>query len=152
MKKFYFYILMAIFLFPFPVKTTILSMDSVLLVSFVHAQETQEKRYITPSKNPQNVYFGDPHVHTRISLDAAMWGSSLGPKEASEYAKGAEFTSFKGWKAKLLRPMDWVVISDHSDFYGFYQRMVDGDPFIVNEPLGKRYYDLLKEGKKQTSS
>jgi hypothetical protein len=147
MSKFYFYILITILFFPLPVKTTLLSMDSILLVSFVHAQETQEKRYITPSKNPQNVYFGDPHVHTRISLDAAMWGTSLGPKEASEYARGAEFTSFKGWKAKLLRPMDWIVISDHSDFYGFYQRMVDGDPFIVNEPLGKRYYDLLKEGK-----
>ncbi len=76
-----------------------------------------------------------------------MWGSTLGPKEVSEYAKGIEKISFKGWKAKLNRPLDWLVVSDHTDFYGFYQRMKDGDPFITDEPLGTRYYNLLKEGK-----
>lgn len=121
----------------------------LVLISLTTTVFSQEKKYYrdAPNENATNVYFGDPHIHTRVSLDAAMWGTTLGPKEASLYAKGEEFTSNKGWTAKLIRPLDWVVISDHSDFYGFYQRMVDGDDFIVKEPLGKRYYDLLKEGK-----
>jgi hypothetical protein len=146
MSKFYFYILMAIFLFLFPVKTTILSMDSVLLVSFVHAQETQGKKYITPSEYPENVYFGDPHVHTRISVDASLWGNTLGPEDTYRYVRGEEVTSFKGWKVKLQRPLDWLVIADHSDFYGFYQRMAAGDPYVTDEPLGAYYYDLMQKG------
>ena len=45
-------------------KATLLGMASVLLVSPVNAQEAEEKRYITPSEHPQNVYFGDAHIHT----------------------------------------------------------------------------------------
>ena len=126
------------------IKTALICMGSILVFSSVHAAEKMYGSH--PSEHPIQVYFGDPHVHTRISLDAALWGSSLGPKEAYEYAKGAEVTSFKGWKAKLKRPLDWLVVSDHSDFYGFYQRMATGDPFIVGEPLGAHYYDLMKKG------
>jgi hypothetical protein len=49
-------------------KTTLLAMASILVFSSVYAEE---KRYITPSEHPENVYFGDAHVHTSMSLDAA---------------------------------------------------------------------------------
>ena len=45
-------------------KATLLSMAGLLLVSSAYAQEAQEKKYITPSEYPENVYFGDAHVHT----------------------------------------------------------------------------------------
>ena len=62
------------------IKTTLLSMASVLLVSPVNAQEAEVKRYITASEHPQNVYFGDAHVHTVVSMDAAAWGVQLNPR------------------------------------------------------------------------
>jgi hypothetical protein len=71
-------------------KTTILSIAGILLVSSVHGQEAEGERYRTSSKNPQNVYFGDAHVHTSMSLDAAAWGSSLAPDEVYRYARGEE--------------------------------------------------------------
>ena len=128
------------------IKTILLSMASVLLVSPVNAQDAEVKRYIIPSEHPQNVYFGDAHVHTSMSMDAAAWGARLLPEDAYRYARGEEVTSFKGWKVKLSRPLDWLVVADHSDGYGFYNRMAAGDPWITKEELGQRWYDLLQKG------
>jgi hypothetical protein len=94
---------------------TLLSLAGLFAVSAVAAQEPQEKRYITPSEHPENVYFGDAHVHTVMSMDAAAWGASQSPEGAYRYARGEEVTSFKGWKTQLTRPLDWLVIADHSD-------------------------------------
>jgi len=128
-------------------KTILLSiMTSVLLVSSVHAQENQGERYITPSESPQNVYFGDAHIHTRMSIDAGLWGNTLSPRDCYKFARGGEVTSFKGWKAKLGRPLDWTVISDHSDWYGFYQRIEAGDDYVLSEPIGVRWHELVKTG------
>ena len=129
---------------------TLLLTASALFATSLHAQETQEQRYITPSEYPENVYFGDPHVHTSLSMDAAAWGTRLGPEAAYRFALGEEVTSFKGWKAKLTRPLDWLAVADHTDGYGFYTRLQDGDPWIVDEPLGKRWYDLLQQGDLRT--
>jgi hypothetical protein len=124
-------------------KTTLVFMTSVLFLASANAQEG---RYITPSGNPTNVYFGDPHIHTRISADASLWGSTLGPEDTYRFGLGEEMTSFKGWKVKLTRPLDWMVISDHSDVWGFYERIADGDPYVMAEPEGVRWNQMVKEG------
>lgn len=125
---------------------TLLSLAGLFAVSAVAAQEPQEKRYITPSEHPENVYFGDAHVHTVMSMDAAAWGASQSPEGAYRYARGEEVTSFKGWKTQLTRPLDWLVIADHSDGYDFYNMVKDGDPLIVKEELGKRWNEMLQKG------
>ncbi|MBW1897288.1 MAG: DUF3604 domain-containing protein, partial [Deltaproteobacteria bacterium] len=71
-------------------KTTLLAMASLLLFSTVYAKEAEVKRYITPSEHPDNVYFGDAHVHTVMSMDAAAWGASQSPEGAYRYARGEE--------------------------------------------------------------
>jgi hypothetical protein len=81
-----------------------------------------------------------------MSLDAAAWGSSLAPDEVYRYARGEEVTSFKGWKTQLTRPLDWLVIADHSDGYDFTNRVAAGDPWIIKEELGQRWYELLQTG------
>ena len=80
----------------------------------VTVQETEEKIYSTPPDYAENVYFGDAHIHTALSVDAALWGTSLRPEDAYRYARGEELTSFKGWKTKLKRPLEWTVVADHS--------------------------------------
>jgi hypothetical protein len=84
------------------IKTTLLSMASVLLVSSVHAAEY----YAPPAKHPVQVYFGDPHLHTSLSMDAGAWGNKLGLEPAYRFARGAEVTSSSGLQAKLSRPLD----------------------------------------------
>jgi hypothetical protein len=112
------------------------------------AQAEEEKKHYAnaPSGNAANVYFGDAHVHTVMSMDAAAWGASQTPEGAYRYARGEEVTSFKGWKTQLTRPLDFLVIADHSDGYDFYNMVKDGDPLIVKEELGKRWNEMLQKG------
>ena len=125
------YLMMAFFLF--------------LLTTQVVAQE---KKYYAnaPSDNATNVYFGDSHIHTVMSMDAAAWGTTQTPSDSYRYAKGEEVTSFKGWKTQLTRPLDWTVIADHSDGYDFYNMVKNGDPLILKEELGRRWNEMLSEG------
>ena len=82
---------------------TLLLTASALLATSLHAQDSEEKRYIERSKLANNVYFGDAHVHTVMSMDAAAWGASQSPEGAYRYARGEEVTSFKGWKTAHKR-------------------------------------------------
>ena len=115
----------------------------------VKAQKTQEKRYLTPSEYPENVYFGDPHLHTALSMDAGAWGNNLGLEPAYRFTRGEEVTSSSGIKAKLRRPLDFVVMADHSDGYGFFPRLLAEDPVIMAKPEGKRWFELSTKGGKE---
>jgi hypothetical protein len=129
--------------------SALLFVSSLLLtVSVSTAQEGDAggEKYLPAVEYPQDVYFGDAHVHTNMSLDAAAWGASQDPAGAYRYARGEEVTSFKGWKTQLTRPLDWLVIADHSDGYDFTNRLAAGDPWITSKELGKRWYDLLQQG------
>ena len=137
-------------------RTTIMVLAIAIVCSFatgqvnakskVNAQKAQEKRYRTPSENPANVYFGDPHLHTALSMDAGAWGNNLGLEPAYRFTRGAEVTSSSGIKAKLGRPLDFVVIADHSDGYGFFPRLLAEDPVIMAKPEGKRWFELSTKG------
>ncbi|MBW2563361.1 MAG: DUF3604 domain-containing protein, partial [Deltaproteobacteria bacterium] len=58
---------------------------------------------------PNNVYFGDTHLHTSWSADAGMAGATLGPEEAYRVSRGETVTAHSGWKVKLIRPLDFLV-------------------------------------------
>src|SRR5262245_16130856 len=45
---------------------------------------------------PSNVYFGDTHLHTDISLDAGAFGNRLGLEEAYRFARGEQVDSTRG--------------------------------------------------------
>src|SRR3954454_14294932 len=68
---------------------------------------------------PTRPYFGDTHTHTSYSMDAGAFGARLGPKDAYRFAKGGEVIASSGQHAKLSRPLDFLVVSDHSDGMGF---------------------------------
>src|SRR5687768_8165941 len=64
---------------------------------------------------PTRPYFGDTHLHTSFSMDAGAFGARLGPREAYAFAQGHEVTASSGQRAKLSRPLDFLVVADHSD-------------------------------------
>ena len=68
---------------------------------------------------PTEVLWGDTHLHTGNSLDAGAFGARLLPGDAHRFARGEELTSSTGLKVKLSRPLDFLVVSDHSDNMGF---------------------------------
>jgi len=91
--------------------------------------------------------FGDTHLHTAFSLDAGAFGARLTPKDAYRFARGEEITSNTGQPVKLSRPLDFLVVADHSDGMGFFPQLIGGDPEVLATPQGRKWYDLIKGGK-----
>ncbi|MCL7958842.1 MAG: DUF3604 domain-containing protein, partial [marine benthic group bacterium] len=54
---------------------------------------------------PTQVFWGDTHLHTNLSVDAGMFGNRLGLDEAYRFTKGEEVVSSTGVRAKLSRPL-----------------------------------------------
>jgi hypothetical protein len=81
-----------------------------------------------------------------MSMDAGAFGARLGPEDAYRFARGEELTSSTGLRVKLSRPLDFLVVADHSDNMGFFPRLYAGDPDMLADPTGKRWYDMIQAG------
>ncbi|MGD9501239.1 MAG: DUF3604 domain-containing protein [Methyloceanibacter sp.] len=94
---------------------------------------------------PTKVFWGDTHLHTAVSVDAGTM-CRLGQEDAYRFARGEEVTTTHGLRAKLSRPLDFLVISDHAEMYGLMPQLLAGDQDVVSTPTGKRWYDELSSG------
>ena len=94
-----------------------------------------------------NVYFGDTHLHTSLSMDAGAFGNRLGLDPAYKFARGEQVTSTNAGPVRLSRPLDFLVVADHSDNMGFFPDLFAGKAFILEDPTGKKWYDMIKAGK-----
>ena len=82
---------------------------------------------------PTRPFFGDTHLHTSFSMDAGAFGCRLAPQDAYRFAKGEEVTASSGQRVKLSRPLDFLVVSDHSDGFGFFPQLMSGDPALARD-------------------
>jgi len=96
---------------------------------------------------PTRPLFGDTHLHTSFSMDAGAFGARLGPKDAYRFARGEQVMSSTGQPAKLSRPLDFLVVTDHSDNMGFFPDLFAGKPDLLADPTGRKWYDLIQSGK-----
>lgn len=118
-------------------------------------KETADK--VFPAKRPYSPWagrnfptrplFGDTHTHTSFSMDAGAFGARLGPRDAYRFGKGEEVTASSGQPAKLSRPLDFLVVADHSDNMGFFPDLLAGKPELLADPLGRKWYDMMQSGK-----
>lgn len=90
--------------------------------------------------------WGDTHLHTGNSFDAGAFGARLTPEDAHRFARGDEVISSTGIPVRLARPLDWLVVSDHSDNMGFFLDLYAGEENILSIPTGKDWYDRIKAG------
>ena len=95
---------------------------------------------------PTRPLFGDTHLHTSFSMDAGAFGARLGPADAYRFAKGEEVMASSGQPAKLSRPLDFLVVSDHSDNMGFFPQLLAGNPAMLADPTGRRWYEMIQSG------
>ncbi len=69
-----------------------------------------------PVRHP---YYGETHVHTSWSFDAYIFGNHLaGPAEAYQYAIGLPIKHPAGYDIKIEHPLDWMGVTDHSEYVG----------------------------------
>jgi hypothetical protein len=97
---------------------------------------------------PTRVYWGDTHLHTAISVDAGTM-NRIGQEDAYRFARGQEVLTTHGLRAKLSRPLDFLVISDHAEMYGLMPSLLMGDPEVLATPTGRRWYEQLTSGNEE---
>ena len=101
-----------------------------------------------PEQNfPNNVFFGDTHLHTSWSTDAGMVGNIRGPEDAYQLARGGVITSSFGLRVKLSRPLDFLVISDHAENFGLAPAIAESNVDLLVNEWGKEIHDAVKDGR-----
>jgi len=95
---------------------------------------------------PERPLWGDSHLHTSLSMDAGLFGNRLSPREAYRFARGEEVVSSTGQAVRLSRPLDWLVVADHSDGMGFFGDIAAGKPELMAFEQSARWIKAFEEG------
>ncbi|MGI9288361.1 MAG: DUF3604 domain-containing protein [Pseudomonadales bacterium] len=99
------------------------------------------------SAGEKQVLWGDTHLHTKLSLDARAFGVALDPATAYRFARGEQVRATSGQNVRLSRPLDFLVVSDHSDAMGTMSEIIAGNPdFLTNETVAS-WHDRLNNAK-----
>jgi hypothetical protein len=94
----------------------------LLAAAFAHAEDRPACRNYSALRQP---FFGDLHVHTALSLDAATQGTRNRPADAYRFARG-ERVDIQPFdrdgralrSSQLERPLDFAAVTDHAEFLG----------------------------------
>ncbi len=97
--------------------------------------------------NPErDVYFGDLHVHTMLSMDAYyLFGTRLGPEDAYRFARGEEVL-FMGEPIRRRRPLDFMAVTDHGQIIGSGLAMEDPDSALATSAVGREWHANPERG------
>lgn len=95
----------------------------------------------------EGLYWGDSHLHTSYSTDAGMIGNRLEPEKAYRFARGEEVVTSTGQRARIIRPLDFLVVSDHAENLGLAPMIAESNSDLLKNEWGKKFYDLVKAGK-----
>lgn len=99
---------------------------------------------------PNQVYWGDTHLHTNLSVDSYLYGNvQLGPSEAYRFARGDTVSAHNGMPVRLRRPLDFLVIADHAENMGVMTALERSDANLLAIAKGKRWHKELGEIKKE---
>ena len=118
------------------------------------AQFELKKKYspYAGRKFPTRVFFGDTHHHTANSGDAFMAGDRLTPEQSYRFARGEEVISSTGVPAKLSRPLDFLVVSDHAEGLGVMLEVYNGNPAFASDATLARWGKSMKVGGEEAAT
>lgn len=115
----------------------------ILIAPVAHAQYTPW----ATEDFPMELLWGDTHLHSAYSVDANTMGNvGLPPADAYRFARGEAVTANNGMVAKLNRPLDFLVVSDHAEQLGTMLKLREGDPRLLADPEAKAVYDAMTGG------
>ena len=98
-----------------------------------------------PSNPEKDVYFGTTHGHSSWSIDAfALGNQKYGPEDGYRFARGEAVTHMGGPKVQLKLPLDFFMMTDHSEFMGAAPMFLEKGSMVYDTPVAK----LVREKKK----
>jgi len=112
-------------------------------------EDLAEKKPYSPYADkayPDQVLFGDTHLHTKYSPDAGLIGTTLSVDDAYRFARGETVVSNTGQRVQLIRPLDFLVVTDHAEYIGLAPQIRDADPVLLADPYGKWLYEKFTAG------
>ncbi|MBW2697950.1 MAG: DUF3604 domain-containing protein, partial [Deltaproteobacteria bacterium] len=95
---------------------------------------------------PDQVLFGDTHFHTNLSFDAGLVGTTLGVDEGYRFARGEKVISNTGQPVQLIRPLDFLVITDHAELIGLAPMIQESNPALLADPWGRWIHERFNAG------
>jgi len=96
--------------------------------------------------HPHRLLWGDTHLHTSYSTDAALLGNTLDPAQAYRFARGETVTSSTGLRVRLVKPLDFLVVADHSENLGLAPMMAESTPELLAGEFGRQLHELFQSG------
>lgn len=81
---------------------------------------------LAPVPGDRQVYFGDLHLHTSYSLDAAAAKTETTPDDAYLYAMGQPVT-YLGHRVQRRAPLDFLAVTDHAEYLGNVRLAMRGE-------------------------
>ena len=88
---------------------------------------------IVSDPGARQVYFGDLHLHTSYSLDAAAAKTNTTPDDAYRYAKG-EAVDYLGQMVRRNAPLDFLAVTDHAEYLGNVRQAMAGERYLPGDP------------------
>ncbi len=102
---------------------------AMLLATTANAQSTPERQ----------AYYGETHLHTSWSFDAYIFGDTKAtPADAYNYAKGKPLKHALGYEMQITQPLDWMGVTDHSEYVGIIQQANTPGSALSKTELGKK--------------
>ncbi len=87
----------------------------------------------------RQVFFGDLHLHTSYSLDAAAAKTNTTPDDAYAYAMG-EPVDYLGRMIQRNAPLDFLAVTDHAEYLGNVRAAMAGD---IPPPIDEEEWQRL---------
>ena len=115
----------------------------------VTVEDFKEKKVYSPYAGrayPDQVLFGDTHFHTNLSFDAGLVGTTLDVHAGYRFARGEKVISNSGQPVQLIRPLDFLVITDHAELIGLAPMIHRSDPVLLADPWGKWVHERFSSG------
>ncbi len=132
---------------------TTLSVDTGRLYAQVETVVTEDEvaqdRVYSPYVNrayPDQVLFGDTHFHTDLSFDAGLIGTSLDVHDGFRAARGEKVISNTGQPVQLIRPLDFLVITDHAELLGLAPAINESSPILLADEWGRWVHERFNSG------
>ncbi len=100
--------------------------------------------YAVESNPEKDVYFGTTHGHSSWSIDAFGLGNQKsGPEDGYRFARGEAVSHMGGEKIQLKQPLDFFMMTDHSEMMGTAPMLLEKGSPVYDTPIAK----LFQQGK-----